>query len=107
VADVIERLLGVEQEARRVIARAEEEAAGTVDRAREEARHIVAEGHEQARREAEELLAATARTLQQEKEGRVEEEKGRLPSADSLDPVKLEEAVRFAVGVIAYGNGKS
>ncbi|MCK4376343.1 MAG: hypothetical protein KAX19_13485 [Candidatus Brocadiae bacterium] len=101
MSDVIERLLEVEQQARRIIAEAEREAARTVDRARQEARRIAAEGREEARRQAEQLVAHNARALQEQKEKLIEQERRRLPSAQSIGGEELAKAVEFAVRVIA------
>ena len=103
MSDVIERLLEVEQEARRLIAQGEREAEEAVEHAREEARRIVSEGHEEARRRAQEILDRTSEALQKQTAERVEEEKARLPLADGVDPGRLAEAVQFVVSLVAPG----
>lgn len=103
MTDVIQRLLEVEKEARRIIAEAEDEAAQTVDRARDEARRIIADGRKQAQTEAEELSNRQVQTLQQQKEERLQQEKARLPSADGIDRQRLANAVEFVRQVVAYG----
>ena len=104
MSDVIERLLEVEKEARQVIAQAEQEAADTTARAREQARRIVAESREEARRQAEDLHNREVRALQEQKQERIRQERAKLPSADSIDPEKLDESVAFVVRTIAYGD---
>lgn len=104
MSDIIERLLEVEKEARQIIAGAEREAGDTVSRAREQARRIIADAREEARRQAEELFDRQVRTLQEQKEERVKQERGRLPSADSVAPDKLNEAVGLVTRAIAYGD---
>ena len=103
MSDVIERLLEVEQRARRIIADAEAGAAQTIDRAREEARTIVEQGREEARRQAEQLVSSNAQALAEGKDRCLAEAKAGLPSADALGQDALERAARFAVNVIAYG----
>ncbi len=103
MSDVIERLLEVERQARRIIADAEQKADETVSQAREEARRIVADSREEARRDADELLQREVRALQERKSERIAEESGKLASPDSVSPEKLKEAVEFVVNVIAYG----
>jgi vacuolar-type H+-ATPase subunit H len=100
MGDVIERVLNVEEEARRIVAQAEQEAQAALDRAHAEAQRIESEARERARREADELLSAKARALEGQREEAIREEQQRLPSVDSIDPVRWEEAVEFAVRVI-------
>jgi len=105
VSDVIERLLDVEHEARRLIARAEGEAEQALERAREEGRRIVAEGHEEAQRQAQEIVDRTERALEQQMAERLDEEKKRLPSAEQVDASRLARAVELAVDIVAHGAG--
>ena len=105
MSDVIERLLDVEHEARRLIAAAEGEAEQALDGAREEGRRIVAEGHEEAQRQAQEIVDRTERALQQQMAERLDEEKKRLPSAEQVDASRLARAVEVAVGTVAHGAG--
>lgn len=106
MSDVIERLLSVEQEARRIIAQAEKDADEALERAREEGGRIESEGHAETRRQAEEVLSTAERSLREQKEEAIRQESERLPSADSIDAAELGKAVRFAVGVIAGAEGE-
>jgi vacuolar-type H+-ATPase subunit H len=106
LSDVIDRLLQVERDARRIIAEAEEEAARTVDEARSDARHTESEGREAARQEAEQIRRESARKVKEAEEARIEEERGRLPSAEDADPEAVERAARFAADTIARGGGE-
>ena len=101
MGDVIERVLNVEEEARRIVAQAQQEAQAALDRAHAEAQQIESAARERARREADELFSTKARALEEQREEAIREEQQRLPSVDSIDPAKLEKAVRFAVGVLA------
>jgi vacuolar-type H+-ATPase subunit H len=101
LSDVIDRLLQVEQDARRTIAEAEEEAERMVAEAREDARHMEAEGREAARQEAEAMREVSGRKLKEAAEARVAEERAKLESAGTVRPEKLDEAARFAADIIA------
>jgi vacuolar-type H+-ATPase subunit H len=101
VGDVIERVLNVEEEARRIVAEAEQEAQAILDRAHAEAQQIESAARERARREADDLLSAKARVLEEQRQKAIREEQQRLPSVEGIAPARLEEAVRFAVGVVA------
>ena len=59
MSDVIQRLLEVEKEARRIIAEAELQASETLSRANDEARAIKAEARGEGRREADQFLKQT------------------------------------------------
>lgn len=103
MSDVIERLLDVEHEARRLIAQAERETEQALDQAREEGRRIVAEGHEEAQQKGQEIVERAETALQQRMTERIEQEKRGLPSAERIDPARLARAVETAVGVVARG----
>lgn len=101
MGDVIERVLNVEEEARRIVAEAEQEAQAILDRAHAEAQQIESAARERARREADDLLSAKARVLEERRQKAIQEEQQRLPSVEGIDPASMEKAVRFAVGVVA------
>jgi len=103
VSDVIERLLEVEKQARRIIAEAEQKADQTVSQAREEGRRIIADSRQKARRDADELFQREADAIEDRKNQRIKQESSKLPSADSVSPEKLKEAADFVANVIAYG----
>jgi vacuolar-type H+-ATPase subunit H len=104
LSDVIDRLLQVEQDARRTIAEAEEEAERMVAAAREEARHMEAEGREAARQEADAMREDSARRLKEAADARIAEERAKLESAEKVDPETLDRAVRFAADIVAGRN---
>ena len=103
MGDVIERLLEVEQQARRVIADAERQAAKTVDRARDEARTVLEQGRIAARRQADELLASGIKSLEDERRCTVEAARAGRPSPESLPEDAIRDAARSVVSVIVYG----
>ena len=99
MSDVIQRLLDVEKEARRIIARAEAEAASTASRAGEQARKVSVEAREKARGEADDLYRLNA--LAARREARLAQAKAELPTPDSLDPDGLAKAAHFIVAVVS------
>ena len=101
MSDVIQRLLEVERNARRIISDAEREAARTVEEARREARRIVAEGRQAAQREADEDLRERVEQWEREKQARLDAEAGKLLSPEQLDPGAMARAVDFVVQVVA------
>ncbi len=104
MSETIQRLLEIEQQARRIIEEAEEDADRIVAEAREQARRIRSEGREDARQRAQEMIDRNAEELRRQRRRRVREEQERLPSPEDLAPEKLDEAARLAVRVIAYGD---
>jgi vacuolar-type H+-ATPase subunit H len=103
LSDVIERLLDVEHEARRLIARAEHEAEQALERAREEGRRILAEGSDEAQRKTQEIVEGAQKALQQRMAERLKDEEKELPSAERIDPARLARAVETAVAVVSCG----
>jgi len=103
VSDIIDRLLGIEKEARSIIARAEKDAVALLDDAREEARRTVAEGHKQARDEAARFRQCQSDELTRQRDDRLRQEQAKLPTPESVDSGKLRRAVEFVVRVVAYG----
>lgn len=103
MSDIIDRLLGIEKEARSIIARAEKDAAAALEDAREEAGRTVAQGHKQAQDEAARLLQRQSDELTRQRDDRLRQEQAKLPTPESVDSGKLRRAVEFVVRVVAYG----
>jgi vacuolar-type H+-ATPase subunit H len=103
VSDVIEKLLEVERQARQIIAEAEQQAAQVLGKAQEDARQVGADGRRDAQHEAADLLKRQAEEMERQRQQRLEQEKARLPAADSMDRQKLAEGIDFVVQAVAYG----
>jgi vacuolar-type H+-ATPase subunit H len=101
VSDVIQRLLEVEKDARRILTEAEQQAAAMLSRANEEARSARAEARDKGRRDADEFVKQKTEELQERYAARVEAAKAQLPSPGNLDPDEVREAARYVVNVVS------
>ncbi|MFW6189323.1 MAG: V-type ATP synthase subunit H [Planctomycetota bacterium] len=100
MSDVIQRLLEVEKEARRIIEEAEQEADRIARQANREAEEIREQTRNQAREDADGLVQDKLSELQQRKQQRLKEAAEELPSPEDLEQEKLDEAVRLVTDVI-------
>ena len=103
MSDVLHRLLRVEGEAKQTLQKAEEEGARKTESARAEAREIIQNARRQALQQAEELISSELEDATQQQQRAVEEAQREAPSVESLDPRRLQQAVKLVTDVIAHG----
>ena len=101
MSDVIERLLDVEKEARKIIADAEQQANAALSKANDEARAAKAEARTDGRRQADQFIKQKTEELRQSYQQRVDSAKAKLPTPESVDAGQVRQAARFVVDVIS------
>ena len=100
--DALERLLAVEQQAKRIVAQAEEEALRILAQARRSGEQALEEAAAAARQEAEELVRAARKQAEQKRLEMLRAAKQDTPGIGELDGEGLRKAVDRIARVVAW-----
>jgi len=103
VRDAIERLLEVEEQAKRIVAQAEEEASRILAEARRRGEQVQEEAATAARLEAEGVIRAAREQAEQRKKEMLQAAAQDGPGDGQLDEDRVRKAVDRIARVVAWG----
>ena len=98
--EVIEQLLPVEKEAKKIIAEAEERSKETLQKANLRSREIIQKKKESATGEGQKLYKEMIARTREQKKTAIENAGLEEASVNSIDDEKREKAIRFAASAI-------
>jgi F-type H+-transporting ATPase subunit b len=101
MSDAVERLLEVEEKAKRIVEGAREEALRITADARDRARRIKDEAVEQAHQDAENLVEERRKEAQKQREEALQEARANAPGIGDVPDERIERATEAIVTAIA------